>query len=772
MAEALYINNFSGGMTDYYLDAGANRYRKADNFLLVKHEQGVAKLFTRYGSEVWDATNYQIPAGNQRIGALKLFQGSTTSKLLLVQSAHRLYYVSAGAWVTCTGPSGNQVYPNTVTTSNVWKFDEWSGHLLTCVDSYQKPQKIYFDNTSTLRVRTAGMPDLASAPVITPAGNTGQSFLYAFIYAYTYQVGLKTYVDRGPITEVLVQNADAPEVNQNAITAIPVLANGATDNYDTASANLKVEIYRTVNGGEDFFFVASVNNGVTTYNDVLSDALLVANESLYTAGDVVENDPPPLCKTLCVTQSFAYYGDIKEGTEELTNVIRQSVALDFDAVPVDFECEVDDSIMELTSYNELPIALCQKYAYRIEGVFDELGRGGMFPVKISDVAGCVSRQSAVRTELGVFWFGIDGVYHSDGYQCTKVNKSLDKTYASFVSTTSKSSAPVKVQGRYDSKNKRVWWSVWESATNSDVDKCFVLDLNYGVSDDMPFTTCSGGASFSPTSLEFLGDIMYRADKRGYILKHTSTVFSDPKIDTTVAPSSWTVVPIIYDYISAGYNMGVDHIRKYSTRISCNVANETSVSMKLVSINDDGRKTADLAPIRFRNNIVWGDPDVYWGDPQIVWNKGGLLDSERKFPSGSLRYTYKQIEITNATVAILNSDLIGDATVAFLTSTTKTVTLDNAASYDWPTKSMDYYIAFESDGYTDEYLITVRADNVLTISDPSGSADFGSQSWVIRGIPKDETLNLLSYTIQYLPFSETQQQYYKALSGETGSGSLA
>lgn len=765
MFKPIIIDNFAGGMTDYYIDASLTRFKSADNLLLVKTDSGKAKLYSRPGSVIWDSTNYQIPAGNQRIGALNFF-----SDTLLVSSANKVYYVN-GTWQTLVGPTGNNVFPSSVTVDDTITFGRWDGISLLCSSTYQKPQKIYRDSSNVLRVRTAGLPELATAPVVTPSANTGKSFIYNFLFAYTYTVNQKTFIDRGPITEVLVTNADAPEVNANNITAIPVLVNGVTDNYDTASPSLVVEIYRSVDGGDELFYVGSVPNGTTIYTDNLSDALLQDNEPIYTTGDVVENDPPPLCKTLCVTQQFAYYGNVKIGGQELTNFVYQSVQNDIDSVPLDFSVELDDEVVQMTSYREIPIALCKKYVYRIESNYDELGRGGMIPTKISDTAGCISFQSAVVTDVGIFWFGVDGVYYTDGYQVLKVDKSLNKTYASYTSTVSKTLAQVRVQGKYDPQNRRVYWTVWSDALNSDVDRLYVLDLNYGITDDMPFTSCVG-LTWSPTALEFKNDIWYRADRRGYIFKHDDSLYSDPKVNTLTNPSTWDSEAIIYNYVSSAFNMGTDAVRKYAPFINCLVANDTNTSLQIVSINDDGRKTGDLSVIRYRNNVTWGDPDYYWGDPSLVWNQGGLGGFSRRFPAGNLRFTYKQIQMTNGFVALLNSDLIGSATTAYLTSVTKTVTLDDSVTYAWPTKAVDYYIAFSSDNYVNQFLITARTDSTLTISDPTGYCPYGSLDWVIRGVPKDETLNLISYTVQYLDFSETQQAYYKSQSGEVGAMDLA
>ncbi|MES2212772.1 MAG: hypothetical protein V4490_06510, partial [Pseudomonadota bacterium] len=218
---------------------------------------------------------------------------------------------------------------------------------------------------------------------------------------------------------------------------------------------------------------------------------------------------------------------------------------------------------------------------------------------------------------------------------------------------------------------------------------------------------------------------------------------------------------IYNYQSCAYNFGTDFIRKYVTRVSTVCQNETDLSLQIVSNNDDSRLIGNLAPIRFRGNIVWGDPDIYWGDPQLVWDKLGLISDFRRFPAGSMRCLYKQIYLTNAFVAIINSDLIGATNV---NAGAKTATLFNAGQFDWPTNSADYVLAFENDNYVNQYTVTGRTNDVLTFLDPKGTAPNGVNDWVLRGFPKGEVMNLISYTINFTAFGRTQDHFSK---GETG-----
>lgn len=755
--EPLTITDFSGGITDYYIGGPANKYRIGDNFILYKHGD-LAKPYTRPGSVIYDATNFQIPAGAQRIGTLNYFENT-----LLVHSARKFYYISAGSWQTLQGPSGNDVFPTGVTVDNVVSLGLWNKHLYVTSDGFKKPQKIYKDSGGVLRLRTAGMPALASSPTITPSA-AGNSYLYRFTNEYTYDSAGLTFLDIGPTTEVAVPSSGDPSVNPNAITVIPVIANGAIDNYDTASANLRVGIYRTTNGGQVFYKVGSVANGTTTFNDNVSDALLVDNELLYTEGGVVENDPPPLAKVVHVKSSYGYYANTSETDGFHPNRVYQSIPDDIDSVPSTFFVDCDDEIIAVSSAQDTTILLGKKFTYRLDGSFDELGRGSMVTQKIGDTGGCVSSQSVVQTIDGVFWAGLDGFYFSDGFKVLRVNRGWNNTYAGLVSDTP-ALRKARIQGKYDPLTKRIWWAVQQGG-GVDNDKTYMLDLNWGLSDDMPFTSASNGANYAPTALEFVNNELIRGDRRGYLFRHSSSVFTDPRVDTAVAPSTWSKATIFYNYQSCATNFGTDMVRKFVTRVSVASQNETNLSLQIVSSNDDSRQVTNLAPIRYKGNMIWGDPDVYWGDPEIIWNRIGLISEFRRMPQANLRCLYKQIYFQPAFVAIINSDQIGDVTV---NNVAKTATLVDTGSYDWPSDPIDYFIAFGNDNFTNVFQITGRTNDILTFADPAGFCPNGLQEWVIRGYPKGEIFNLISYTINWALGGRTQDHFSRSSTGEVGSG---
>lgn len=747
----LTIEDFAGGITDNYIDAAPNKAKVLDNFLITYNK----KLITRPGSEIYDETYYQIPPGAQRIGTLINFNNDSA---LLQQSAKNIYTINAG-WTTLQGPSSNPVF-SAGSTSSVVSHGQWNEHLFVTNSDYAAVTKIYRDSGGVWKVRTAGLPVMA-APTVTAGAAGANSYIYAFHYFYEYQSSNKTFQDFGPVVEVELTNSAAPDVNPVAISVIPVISNGATGNYDTS--NIKVYIYRSINGGTTLYKIGEVTNGTTTFNDNFADSAIQDNLVLYTDGGVVSNDPPPACRFLHITNQVAYYAYIQEGSEILSNRMRQSIIGDLDSVPEDFYVDIDQPITGLSSYQGIPILIGKKGVYRVDGVFDDLGRGGMVAQKIDDTASCVSQGSMVQIPEGVVWCGDDGVYYTDGYRVLKINIGLDTTYGAMVATQTQKN---RVQGTYDPIERRVFWCVQRDSASTDNDSWFVLDLRWGLKPDSVFTTASGGTSFAPTALVFFNKELLRADTRGYVFKHTMDNASDLKINTGAAPSTWQKNTIIWDYTSITSSFGTTFVRKWIPRIVLTATNQSNVSIQIRSINDDNRKVKDLSEIRFRGNITWGDANVVWGDESIIWNFDGIIEEQRRFPAGSLRCSYKSIQITNAFTIVTNSDSLGTAVIDGVTNKATLSDYDgmDPNTVTWPEDVLDYYISFEDDGYERLYQVTARTDATIDFADAFNAAPTGVYKWVLKGYPKDEVLNLLSYTLHYALLSKTQDMYHGATGG--------
>jgi hypothetical protein len=750
-SRTLEVNDFSGGITDHYVNGRPNTAEEMDNLIVLPDKSALL----RPGSELVDEDNGQIPAGNQRVGQLINYNND---EMLFVQSAKKFYYraVTPGAYSTLQGPTSNDVL-TAGTTSTYVSYAQWNRHLYVTDSAFSPVMRLFQDSGGTYRVYNAGLPELATTPTVTAGGVGTGTYGYAFHYFFTYTIGTEVFEDYGATTITSVSSCLAPNSSTVAISAIPVIANSTTDNY--ATTTIKVYIYRTIDGGSTYYKVGHVTNGTTTYNDTTSDADLTAGLLLYTDGGVLDNDPPPLAKYIHVCDKVMTYAHVKEGAVVYPNKYKISTEDDPDSVPGANESTVENEITGTSSASGTRIILTKAPIYRSEGKFDETGRGNLVDVRISDTAGCVSHRSIVQAEGKIFWAGNDGFYMSDGYQVMKISKHLNTTYKLWLSNVSDHR---KIEGKYDQENKRIVWTVQDDASSLEVDFCVLLDLQWPITEESSFQTASNGDSWRPTSLEFFDGDMYRADSRGYVFRHDADLVTDPRVDTTATPSDWETKAIIYNYKGFASSLGTTMARKWVSQFVVNCKNRANVSIQVNAINDDGVILRPLKEIRWRRNFSWGDPDFIWGSDTCVWGPATLIKAKRRLPAGGLRLTYIQIQITNAYTVIQNSDTLGTAT--FDTSA-KTATLDSAATFDWPADSVDYYLSQENDEYDTQLLVTTRAANVLTYSDTANASSSGSQKWLLKGYKKGEVINILSYGLLYAPLLSNTEMWTSSEGGE-------
>ena len=745
------IQDFSGGMTDQYMNGAENAAEIMTNFIVLDNKS----LRTRAGTVLDSTVDPQIPTGSQRIQTLINYSKNT---MMFAHAGNKIFYRNPVNYASLLGPTGNDPF-NLADANTHSAHTEWNRHLMITSESFNKPIKIYQDSAGLFKLRTAGLPDLTTSPSLAGTAGSG-AFIYSFYYKYEYTVFNQDFVDFGPVKKVQILNINSPDVNQIDITSIPVLANASGDNYDTT--NIKIVIARTINGGQESYVVGEVTNGTTTYTDTLSDTLLQDNATVYTSGGVPNNDPPPLSKYCHSVNGFTYYAHTKEGSQIFPSRIFQSQILDPDSVPQSFFDELEDEVTGLSSVQDIPIVGCRKHIYRIDGAFDEVGRGGMSHRRISDHAGCVSHDSFVQAEGGLFWWGVDGIYYTEGYKCIKVTDHLNDRYQNYIKTLSGKTR--KIKGIYNEYDRTILWTFSTTAKGTNLEECdsiWVLDLNWGISDNMTSYIWSGATTFSPTSLVIYNGILHRADKTGYVLKFDTNVFTDPKIVAGVAVSTWFEESIIWTYKSIASNFGTSFARKIANKILISCKNETNMSMAITAVNDDGKLSRQLTPIRWRKNFTWGDEDFVWGNPEFSWYYGGTIELDRRFPAGGLRFNYLQLLITNDFTNILNSDLAGNVIVS---GALNTATLVNAASGDWPTQAVDYFLYLEHDNYQRAYKVIQRSDDTITLEDVNNTLADGTWKFQLKGYKKNEIVNLLGYSVSWALTSRSYDTYNNGDSG--------
>jgi hypothetical protein len=462
------VRDFSGGMTDNFVACPTNKFQLGENMYI--GDDG--KLITRPGLEVTDSSNARIPTN------LKVQHLFDAESQVFQLSDGKIYY-NSGGFTHVQGPTSNKALISG-STSTFYSVTSWNKHVILTESGFSRIMKLFKDG-STWKTHELGLPTLASTPTATGAAGS-YNYLYAFHYQYQYTSQGVTFEEKGPIVySDTVVNSSTPDAANIAITAIPVLANSTTRNWDTT--NIKVIIYRTSNNGEVYYKIGQVTNGTTTFTDNVADTNLELNIELYTtADDAVEHEPPPLAKFIHQTNDILYAAYIKEGSVEYPNKLRISNRFMLWSFPGEFEEEFDEEIKGLSSVGIYPIVFCQNKVYRVEGFYLPDGSGRVVKREISDSAGLLSARSIVKTNEGLFFAGNEGFYFTDGNSVTRVSEDINQTYRDYTEVANQKN---RIYGTYDKKNRRVLWTMQSETAGSDNDTIFVCHLLAGVKPDMP-----------------------------------------------------------------------------------------------------------------------------------------------------------------------------------------------------------------------------------------------------------------------------------------------
>jgi hypothetical protein len=282
-----------------------------------------------------------------------------------------------------------------------------------------------------------------------------------------------------------------------------------------------------------------------------------------------------------------------------------------------------------------------------------------------------------------------------------------------------------------------------------------------MSDQMTFTTLSGGDNWTCSSILFDGQTWYRASIGGYTYVHTQDAYSDPVEDQAVFPTGWSDTAVMYDWSSAAINFGTDVERKWVTMLVAVFKNETNLSATPYSCNDASDDWRPMKQVRYRGSLVWGQPDFIWGGADFIWRDSGNIIAKRMFPAGTLRCTHKQVKFTNAKTVIIRSD---DYAAGIINAANRTVLLSNYPDDSWPENMTGYWLQSEHDGYARDYKILSITDDTLILEDALGTLISGTWKWLIVGYRKGERFMLDAVTLNYTMFGESQTGYQRTDEG--------
>lgn len=262
-----------------------------------------------------------------------------------------------------------------------------------------------------------------------------------------------------------------------------------------------VHVYRTVAGGAEWFFVASVAVASYSYDDSTLDADL---------GDelAIDHDRPPL-GTIVAGPDFNGYCFMAVG-----NLLYFCKAKQPEYWPTDYYIEVgppQNPIKALQIFNGQLYVLSQSEIYAVQGT----GFDSFFPVPLSALCGTRGSQSvAAVIGQGIFHLGRDGVYVYTG----AIDKNLtDSRFRPIfegqtvngvpgVNLNALSSCWMQVYG------SRIYFG-YPSASATTPDSVLVLELDTANSAYYDYP-----ASFSTVGQDETNDLLLAGDTSGYVHK--------------------------------------------------------------------------------------------------------------------------------------------------------------------------------------------------------------------------------------------------------------
>ncbi len=730
------LKDFSGGITDSIFSADPTSFEILDNVVITKNRN----IESRWGSDhiqevdTRPSTTATIPCAITEYAGYKIiFYGG------------EILAFKDDTWTVVTGPGAGTCLTEAGLTPVISCF-EWNKHIFITDNAGSRTVKLFLDG-STLKLRTAGLPALASLPTVTPSTNDGKNYIYYYCHEYTYTVQGITFVDAGPVIEHQVINAADMSGSTNDLTIIPVLANTSTTHYDTGS--IKVKIYRTIDGGTEGYYVGQVTNGTTTFSDTVTDTALLLNPILYISAGDSDNALPPIAKYLDLSNNCGWYANVANYPYR----VMQSQLADPDSVPESYYIDFEEEIVGISSFQSNPIVFTENQIWRIEGVIELDGNGNQRKVMVSDGVGALANSSIVKTDSGVYFAGTtDSFYWTDGYNIKKIpgdNKNFAVRYAEF------SNSPEYIKGSFDKINNRVLWTTFAESPSFQTDSLhaiYVYDITFNA-----FTTWSGQFDdFKVSALLCSKDRnIYRCDESGHVFYHDTNRYEDPVI-AAGDPEDWERFPVIYKVKHIAFDFGASDINKWVTKVTVAGEGRTSVDVGVYSYDDSISAPKELLPLRHTSSETWGDFSVIWGESNFGWNTEVRLNQTRFFKNGKIRCKRKQLYLTNATILIEESDT---DSLAVVDATAKTITIPDIDLIYLPYSSVGMFMVIDDLEYPIESLV----GDVFTVSDTNSTLiDATDVSWSIYGYPRSQRFYFSSMIYTYESLDDRGGYYQKGV----------
>ena len=242
-----------------------------------------------------------------------------------------------------------------------------------------------------------GIPTPSTAPTVTPPAGSDETRAYV----YTFE---SSFGEEGPPSPADISSGNAGTWALSNLPAAPP---------DAANRDVtQINIYRTISGSSTtaFYYVDSVNIGVTTYNDNSANSAVVTNPLLEST---TWAEPPTDMEGAVVMPNGYMVG--WAGRRLLF-----SEAYRPHAWPAEYELSTEFDIVGLGVVGATLVICTESQPYFGQGV----SPASFTTQKIDTVEPCLSRRSVVSTTVGVLYASINGLCLANSSGVQVVTKDL------------------------------------------------------------------------------------------------------------------------------------------------------------------------------------------------------------------------------------------------------------------------------------------------------------------------------------------------------------
>jgi hypothetical protein len=470
-------------------------------------------------------------------------------------------------------------------------------------------------------------------------------------------------------------------------------------------------------------YIGEVSGGQTTFLDRTKDSTLVNNEAIYTTGGVLDNDAPPKAKYLHAVSGVMLYANVRYDANYFPNRVLQSVPGDPDSVPEASYIDLPAEITGVSSVKNTPVVFTKRGVYRIDGSFDELGRGTVSSQAIDSQIDAIPF-SIVQLPDAVVWWSSDGIFLTEGFTSQKLTGQIDDRFSGWVSTVTKRNS---IFGVHDTFSKRVVWGIKSTDASTGPDLFVVLDMQ---NKQLSFYTWTG---FSASDMAIFDRKLVSANKNSHIMYHNESAVFDAVTSFQALPSVAYRTAVIPDYISVAHNMTVGRIKSWVSKLKLRLQGENASSIAVSGCNNNSGAFHDLNPI-------------------ALSGARGVVVETRRFPAGSLRTNSKQVRITYAETVIFSEGRVTAMAPDLIVWQTPVPTLPSNLAGNWA------ILSFGESGKKRRIIEQgagfIRVDSLSDV--------IGQQGFItIRGALPVKPLMIHDYSIEFEPFSTANPQSKKS-----------